>query len=291
MTTNDINSTHTNDNTDNTPKQGGIETPDNPKAHSEPVLELKDVSYAYTKGGKHVLDHISHRFAAGKAYAITGPSGAGKTTMLSLISGLANPTQGQVLYQGQDLAKLDRYRFRSHDIGVIFQSFNLLPALSAAENIMLSMDASGKRFDAPKRQRALELLAQVHLPEEYANERVLHLSGGEQQRVAIARAFSYDPQILVADEPTGNLDLATQADIMDIFRSLAHDQGRCVIIVTHSPDVASDCDEVFALAPLRRASQRGTAQRGSAQRKSVQRQPTQRRHDTVSAVPRTGQQS
>ena len=280
MTTNDI-----------TPdvEQGEAAAPRNADVLKEPVLELNDVSYAYSKGGKHVLEHISHRFVSGKAYAITGPSGAGKTTMLSLISGLANPTQGQVLYHGQDLAKLDRYRYRSHDIGVIFQSFNLLPALSAAENIMLSMDASGKRFDTPKRQRALELLSQVHLPEEYANERVLHLSGGEQQRVAIARAFSYDPQILVADEPTGNLDLATQSDIMDIFRSLAHDQGRCVIIVTHSPDVAQACDGVFALAPLRRTSQRGSAQRGTAQRKSAQRQPTQRRHDAISAVPRTGQ--
>ncbi|MCH4209203.1 ABC transporter ATP-binding protein [Bifidobacterium sp.] len=248
---------------------------DNPKQPGEtsndPVLELKDVSYAYSKGGKRVLEHISHRFTAGNVYAITGPSGAGKTTMLSLISGLANPTHGEVLYKAKNLAKLDRYRYRSHDIGVVFQSFNLLPALSAAENIMLSIDASGKRFDMPKRERALELLDQVHLPEEYANERVLHLSGGEQQRVAIARAFSYDPRILVADEPTGNLDMATQADIMDIFRSLAHDEGRCVIIVTHSPDVARDCDEVFALAPLRRRS----SQHRSAQRQSARRQPAQ----------------
>lgn len=250
---------------------------DDPKqpddASNDPVLELKDVSYAYSKGGKRVLEHISHRFATGKIYAITGPSGAGKTTMLSLISGLANPTQGEVLYKAKNLAQLNRYRYRSHDIGVVFQSFNLLPALSAAENIMLSIDASGKRFDTPKRERALGLLNQVHLPEEYANERVLHLSGGEQQRVAIARAFSYDPQILVADEPTGNLDMATQADIMDIFRSLAHEEGRCVIIVTHSPEVARDCDEVFALAPLRRrpsphADRRRNADRGSTSQRS-----------------------
>lgn len=185
-------------------------------------------------------------------HAITGPSGAGKTTLLSLISGLANPTEGMVLVDGTDLSERDRYRFRSHDIGVIFQSFNLLSNLTVAENIILSMDASGKSFDKPKKAIVEELLKQAHLPKEYANERILHLSGGEQQRVAIARALSYGPSIIVADEPTGNLDLATQDDIMGIFRTLAHDGHRCVIIVTHSPEVAKTSDEVFELAPTRR---------------------------------------
>lgn len=216
------------------------------------ILKLDDVSYAYTKGGKKVLKNISHEFRAGTVHAITGPSGAGKTTMLSLISGLTNPTEGQVLYNGNDLAKQDRYRYRSHDIGVIFQSFNLLPNLTVAENIILSLDASGKTFDKSKKEMVLDLLKQVHLPKEYANERILHLSGGEQQRVAIARALSYNPSIIVADEPTGNLDLATRDDIMGIFRALAHDDGRCVIIVTHSPEVSTASDEVFELAPIRR---------------------------------------
>jgi putative ABC transport system ATP-binding protein len=219
-----------------------------------PILELDDVSYSYTKGGKRILSNISHVFRTGEVHAITGPSGAGKTTMLSLISGLTSPTGGRVLYNGKDLAKQDRYDYRSHDIGVIFQSFNLLPSMTVAENIILSMDASGKDFDMPKKDRAARLLEQVHLPAEYANERILHLSGGEQQRVAIARALSYDPAVIVADEPTGNLDVATQEDIMSIFRALAHEQDRCVIIVTHSPEVADSADEVFALAPLRRRS-------------------------------------
>ena len=145
-----------------------------------------------------------------------------------------------VLVDGTDLSERDRYRFRSHDIGVIFQNFNLLPNLTVAENIILSMDASGKTFDKSKRTIVEELLEQ------------LHLSGGEQQRVAIARALSYGPSIIVADEPTGNLDLATQDDIMGIFRTLAHDGHRCVIIVTHSPEVAKTSDEVFELAPIRR---------------------------------------
>jgi putative ABC transport system ATP-binding protein len=198
-----------------------------------PTLRLDNVSYAYAKGGKRVLKNISHDFQAGKVHAITGPSGAGKTTLLSLISGLATPTEGIVLVDGADLSERDRYRFRSHDIGVIFQNFNLLPNLTVAENIILSMDVSGKTFDKSKRTIVEELLEQVHLPKEYANERILHLSGGEQQRVAIARALSYGPSIIVADEPTGNLDLATQDDIMGIFRTLAHDGHRCVIIVTH----------------------------------------------------------
>ncbi|MFT8703814.1 ABC transporter ATP-binding protein [Bifidobacterium aquikefiricola] len=216
------------------------------------ILELVDVSYAYSKGGKQILHNLSHAFKPGLVYAITGPSGAGKTTLLSLISGLTSPTGGKVLYQGKDLGKQDRYDFRSHDIGVIFQSFNLLPALTVTENIVLSMDASGKKFNKPKQEIALDLLEAVHLPKEYANERILHLSGGEQQRVAIARALSYDPKIIVADEPTGNLDLGTQRDIMDIFARLAHENDKCVIIVTHSPEVAQESDEVFPLAPLRR---------------------------------------
>ena len=165
-------------------------------------------------------------------HAITGPSGAGKTTLLSLISGLATPTEGMVLVDGADLSKRDRYRFRSHDIGAIFQNFNLLPNLTVAENIILSMDASGKTFDKSKRTIVEELLEQVHLPKEYANERILHLSGGEQQRVAIARALSYGPSIIVADEPTGNLDPQLSMDIMRLFEEFNR-FGVSVLIATH----------------------------------------------------------
>ena len=217
-----------------------------------PILALDDVSYTYTKGGPDVISHISHDFAAGQVTSIVGPSGAGKTTLLSLISGLTTPTGGAVLFEGRDLASIARYRYRSRDIGVIFQSYNLLPGLTVLENIMLTMDASGKRFDRPKREIALNLLKQVHLPERYADERILHLSGGEQQRVAIARALSDDPRVIIADEPTGNLDPATQDDIMRIFLDLAHQQGRCVIIVTHSPQIAEMSDAVLRLAPAQR---------------------------------------
>ena len=218
---------------------------------SVPILAMDHVHYAYAKGGRPIIRDLSREFHECTVTAIVGPSGSGKTTTLSLLSGLTTPTTGRILYRGADLAKLDRYRYRSHDVGVIFQSFNLLPALTVAENITLSMEASGVRFDQPKRDIVARLLERVRLPKEYMNERILHLSGGEQQRVAIARALSYNPGIILADEPTGNLDMATQNDIMAIFRSLAHDEGKCVIIVTHSPQVAEQSDEVFTL-PKRR---------------------------------------
>jgi putative ABC transport system ATP-binding protein len=237
-----------------------LETQGNGKSHGIPVLALDNVSYSYSKGGKQIFHNLSYKFESGKVYAITGPSGAGKTTLLSLLSGLTNPTEGEVLKGGGNLAKMDRYRYRSHDIGVIFQSFNLLPSLTVAENIILSIDASGKKFEEPKKEMATRMLERVRLRPEYANERILHLSGGEQQRVAIARALSYEPSIILADEPTGNLDLTTQDDIMDIFKTLAHEENKCVILVTHSPEVASQSDVVFQLAALRR---RGPAKAGA----------------------------
>ena len=139
-----------------------------------------------------------------------------------------------------------RYRFRSKYVGVIFQSFNLLTHLTAIENVILSMDISGKKFDRPKKEIALELLQKVGLDLSEANRRVLKLSGGQQQRVAIARALSYDPDFILADEPTGNLDSETQDEIIRIFRMLA-DEGKCVIIVTHSPEVAAVSDVTYAL--------------------------------------------
>lgn len=231
------------------PSASRTDANNNDDATRTPILVLDDVSYAYAKGGRRVVDHVSTSFHRGEVTSIVGPSGAGKTTLLSLISGLTTPTEGAVLFDGTDLATMDRYRYRSRDIGVIFQSFNLLPQLTVLENIMLTMDASGKRFDRPKKDIALELLGRVHLPERYANERILHLSGGEQQRVAIAHALSDDPRVIIADEPTGNLDGATQSDIMKIFTDLAHRDGRCVIIVTHSPQIAAQSDTVFELKP------------------------------------------
>ena len=181
-------------------------------------------------------------------YCIIGKSGAGKTTLLSLLSGLAAPSEGDILYERKSISKIDKYIFRSRYIGVVFQSFNLITKYTALENVILSMDVSGCKIKN-KKERALELLDSVGLDEDEANRRVLKLSGGQQQRVAIARALSYDPNIILADEPTGNLDRDTQKEIMEIFRELANN-GKCVILVSHSQEVANMCDERYELVKI-----------------------------------------
>lgn len=210
------------------------------------VLSLQNISFSY--GNTPVLDNISYDFEKGKVYCITGKSGAGKTTLLSVLSGLAAPTNGKILYEGKDIAKINKYQYRSRYIGVIFQSFNLLTKFTALENVVLSMDIAGVK-NVDKKKKAMELLASVGLDESEAKRRVLKLSGGQQQRVAIARALSYDAEIILADEPTGNLDVDTQEEIMGIFRNLAN-QGKCVILVSHSPKVAAACDERYELQRL-----------------------------------------
>ena len=210
------------------------------------ILSLQNISFSYDK--TPVLKDISYEFEKGKMYCIIGKSGAGKTTLLSLLSGLATPTEGDILYDGKSIAKIDKYTFRSKYIGVVFQSFNLITKYTALENVVLSMDVSGCKIK-DKNKRALELLESVGLDEDEANRRVLKLSGGQQQRVAIARALSYNPDIILADEPTGNLDRDTQNEIMEIFRDLAN-QGKCVILVSHSPDVAEMCDERYELKKI-----------------------------------------
>ena len=210
------------------------------------ILSLQNISFSYDK--TPVLQNISYEFEKGKMYCIIGKSGAGKTTLLSLLSGLAKPTGGEIFYDDKNVAKIDKYKFRSKYIGVVFQSFNLLTKYTALENVVLSMDVAGYKTKS-KKQRAIELLQGVGLDEDEANRRVLKLSGGQQQRVAIARALSYDPDIILADEPTGNLDTETQNEIMNIFRELTN-QGKCVILVSHSPDVAAMCDERYELTKL-----------------------------------------
>ena len=212
------------------------------------ILSLQNISFAYDK--TPVLQNISYEFEKGKMYCIIGKSGAGKTTLLSLLSGLAKPTGGEIFYDDKNVAKIDKYKFRSKYIGVVFQSFNLLTKYTALENVVLSMDVAGYKTKS-KKQRAIELLQGVGLDEDEANRRVLKLSGGQQQRVAIARALSYNPDIILADEPTGNLDTETQNEIMNIFRELTN-QGKCVILVSHSPDVAAMCDERYELVKLGR---------------------------------------
>lgn len=211
------------------------------------IMRLENIDFKYEKNKTYVLKDVSYDFEKGNIYAIVGKSGAGKTTLLSLLSGLTKPTAGKIYLDGEDTKNKDMYSYRSRDVGVIFQSFNLLPKLTAVENVILSMDVSGKKYKS-KKKAAMDLLLKVGLDEDEANRRILKLSGGQQQRVAIARALSYDPEVILADEPTGNLDGETQNEIMNIFRKLAKEEEKCVIIVTHSPEVTEVADVVYELA-------------------------------------------
>lgn len=210
------------------------------------ILTLKDVAYSYEGSSKKVFENLSYTFESGKIYAVVGRSGAGKTTLLSLLSGLETPTEGAVCFKDQDIRKIDRYKYRSRYVGIIFQSFNLLPHLTAMENVILSMDVSGIKY-SDKKKKAMELLKKVGLEEGEAKRRVLKLSGGQQQRVAIARALSYDPEVILADEPTGNLDKETEDEIMKIFHQLVQEENKCIIIVTHSEEVSAQADEIKRL--------------------------------------------
>lgn len=209
------------------------------------ILKLEHVSYRYEKDSE-ILHDLSFSFEEGKVYAIKGKSGSGKTTLLSLLAGLEKPTTGQVCYQGKDLKTMDLDHYRSHEIGIVFQSYNLLPSLTVAENVILSMDINHLKIKN-KKAYALELIEQVGLSKKFLDRRILKLSGGEQQRVAIARSLSYQPKLILADEPTGNLDRETEQDILDIFLELAHKKGKCVIIVTHSEVVANQVDRIYEI--------------------------------------------
>lgn len=213
------------------------------------VLEVKDLSYKYKDGDSYVLKNLNFSFEEGLVYAIKGKSGCGKTTFLSLISGLEKYEEGSIKFLGEELKTINLDYYRSRDIGIVFQSFNLLPGLSAIENIILAMNVSGVK-DKDKKSLAIELLESVGLNEEKGDRRVLKLSGGEEQRIAIARSIAYDAKVIITDEPTGNLDKETETEIMAIFKDLAK-LGKCVIIVTHSNNVAKMADVVYELKPVK----------------------------------------
>lgn len=200
-----------------------------------PTLELKNVSYAYEKG-KAVLQNVSAELETGKMYAILGPSGSGKTTLLSLLGGLDVPTQGGILFDGEDItAKGLEYHRRNH-ISLIFQSYNLIDYMTPVENVRLTA-----KLDAAP---ILERLGQE---QDEITRNVLKLSGGQQQRVAIARALASDAPVILADEPTGNLDADTAEEITAILKESAHAFGKCVVVVTHSGEVAKQADVVLEI--------------------------------------------
>jgi len=211
-------------------------------------LALADVSYRYEGGAETVLKKVNASFENGKVYTIIGQSGAGKSTLLSLISGLDVCEEGEIVYHGNNLRKIDRDDYRAKSIGVIFQGFNLLLNSTALYNITFSMNISGDNKDKQaKKETAYELLKKVGIDRETAGRKILKLSGGEQQRVGIARALSHNPDVIIADEPTGNLDADTEKSVLDILVKLAHEENKCVIIVTHSENVTAIADEVIGI--------------------------------------------
>lgn len=211
------------------------------------MLKLDNVSYRYddAEADDYVLKDINYSFETGKVYAIKGKSGSGKTTLLSLLSGLENNYEGSIEFAGKELKNIDLDNYRSRDIGIVFQSYNLLPHLTAIENIILSMNVSNLNI-ANKEEQAISLMEKVGLTKNQKDRRVLKLSGGEQQRVAIARSLSYNPLMILADEPTGNLDKETENEILKIFKNLAK-EDKCIIIVTHSENVCDQADIVYEL--------------------------------------------
>ena len=200
-----------------------------------PTLKLKNVSYAYEKG-KAVLQNVSAELETGKMYAILGPSGSGKTTLLSLLGGLDVPTQGSVLFDGEDITTKGLEHHRRNHISLIFQSYNLIDYMTPIENVRLTA-----KLDATP------ILERLGLGQDEITRNVLKLSGRQQQRVAIARALASDAPAILADEPTGNLDADTAEEITAILKESAHTFGKCVVVVTHSGEVAKQADMVLEI--------------------------------------------
>ena len=221
----------------------------------KPVISVRKLRKVYMMGQEHVvaLHNIDLDIPRGEVCCIFGTSGSGKSTLLNQLAGLEKPTRGVVRIGGVPISLLNENQlaaFRQKHIGFVFQSYNLLPELTAAENVAMPLMFKGIDPDV-RLLEAKKMLCRVGLKDRmdhFPNQ----MSGGQQQRVGIARAFVTRPEVVFADEPTGNLDPATQDDIMGIFRMLAHDEHRCVIIVTHSPEVAKTSGEVFELAPIKR---------------------------------------
>ena len=209
-------------------------------------LKIENVSYRYKNGERDVLKEVTCTFDAGKVTSIVGPSGSGKTTLLSIMAGLDRPISGKVFIDNEDLDELDFDRYRREQISMIFQAFHLFPLLTALENVCYPMEMNGvSKIDARKRSK--ELLEAVYINEDKYKRYPSNLSGGEQQRVAIARALSTGAKVLLADEPTGNLDVVNGEAVMNILKGLANGGEYCIVIVTHNLEIAEASDVVFRM--------------------------------------------
>ena len=213
------------------------------------ILEVKDLYFTYPDGDarKVILNEVNVAFEKGKFYTILGESGSGKTTFLSLIAALDKPERGEILYDGESIAKIGYEKYRRNNIGIVFQSYNLIPYMNGVENVMVAMSITDNKLEKDMKKQALEILSSVGIDGSKATRRINRLSGGEQQRVAIARALSTNVDVIIADEPTGNLDSRTSDTIIELFKELAHDRNKCVIMVTHAQKIADESDVVLKL--------------------------------------------
>lgn len=199
------------------------------------IMEFSDLKYTYD-GKQNVIKGMNGKIEQGRLYAILGPSGCGKTTLLSLLGGLDSPDSGRIYFDGQDIAQTGLSDHRKHHVSFIFQAYNLIDYLTPLENVALT-----------SKLPPLPISERLGLTKEEAKRNVLKLSGGQQQRVAIARALASDAPVILADEPTGNLDEDTAQGIMDILKESAHQMGKCVVVVTHSGELAKQADVIFRL--------------------------------------------
>lgn len=207
------------------------------------MLTAKNISFKYQYSD--VLSNINATFESGNMYAIIGKSGSGKTTLLSLLSGLSSVQDGDILFEDKSLKNMNLRQYRKN-CGIVFQSFNLIHYLTPIQNIILALDIQG--FKGNKKNKAIDMLRKVDISDEQMTRKCAELSGGQQQRIAIARAIASDDKLIFADEPTGSLDTETSQLIIDLLKSLAHDEGKCVICVTHDLELEKIADTTYRIS-------------------------------------------
>lgn len=213
------------------------------------ILKLENINYSYIDGGyeRTILKDLCAEFEAGKFYTILGPSGSGKTTLLSIIAGLDTAKSGKIYFEDKEIKTSDLGNYRRNNISIVFQQYNLISYLTAVENVLLAMSETDNEVPKDKKAVAYNLLERFGIVRSKADRLVGQLSGGEQQRVAIARSLASNVNLIFADEPTGNLDTATEKEIIAIFKELAHEYGKTIIVVTHSDTVSEMSDQRLLL--------------------------------------------
>ncbi|MCR4856126.1 MAG: ABC transporter ATP-binding protein [Erysipelotrichaceae bacterium] len=209
------------------------------------ILRLENINYSYIDGGyeRQILKDLSYSFEAGRFYTVLGPSGSGKTTLLSIIAGLDTPNSGEIYFDGKNIKEIGLHKYRRNSISIVFQQYNLISYLTALENVMLAMSETDNKLPKDRKNVAYNLLARFGIVKSKADRMVNQLSGGEQQRVAIARSLASNVNLIFADEPTGNLDTATEKEIIAIFKELSHEFSKTIIVVTHSDTVSAMSDQ------------------------------------------------